>query len=103
MSAFPPAYHAFREGKTTQPARTTRGGTDYLYLGGCVARIAYDFSTHTGQAFLLAGHCADGPSVLRYFRQTFPDVKQIETFTGPKLDMVYLVSGESADVLDCRI
>jgi hypothetical protein len=101
MSYFPPAYHAFREGKTRSPARVTRDGKDFLYLGCLVERIEYDFPTHTGRAFLLPEHCPDGTSVRRYFQLLDPAVRRIETVSGGRGDTVYEISAEGWCCMTC--
>jgi hypothetical protein len=92
---YPSRYFAFQAGTTPVPAYVAYEGTTYLWLGCCVARVAYDFPTHTGRAFLLPGHCTDATSVVRYFQLLDPDVCRIETFSGDEPDTVYIRGAKS--------
>lgn len=79
-------YIDFRAGKSNTPAYDSRG---YIFLGGCVGRIEYDAQTRTGKAHMVSGHCVDGPSVIRFFKQIDPGVRFIETFSGGGKDTSY--------------
>ncbi|MBS0243806.1 MAG: hypothetical protein JSS20_16650 [Proteobacteria bacterium] len=58
-----------------------------------VLRFEYDFDRHAGRLYMAQGDCADMSGAIRFFERIDPDVRRIETFTGPVPDTTYVRDG----------
>lgn len=54
-----------------------------------VVSLTYDFGSHTGQLYLLAGDCCDMTSCVALFEGIDPKVTAIDTYSGDEADTMY--------------
>jgi hypothetical protein len=54
-----------------------------------VVRVAYDFRTHSGEAWFPPEHCCDGTGCVAFFEAVDAEVALIRTYAGDRPDTVY--------------
>lgn len=61
----------------------------------CVLSLDYDFTRHVGRVIMREWDCCDMIGCIEVFEKIDPKVKEVETYSGEKLDTFYRLGEDS--------
>lgn len=59
-----------------------------------VVSLGYDYVGGFGRLDMVDGHCCHMPACIRLFETIDPNVKRIQTFSGNRIDTIYIRRGK---------
>ena len=87
----------------TERSRIIRDPNDEAYHTGlqcCVLTVRYDYRTRHARLDMEDGDCCDMTGCIAFFKAIDPQVRMIETFSGPERDTSYVKQGDSWRVIN---